>query len=82
MTRHDAHIADCALCQRQLADPQPFHDDLCHMDINPENDYGDREWIQCPHLAEPGGKVQICMRHLEGAHAAYVRMVARTAPLN
>ena len=82
MPRRDAHIPDCDLCRGQLADPQPYHEDLCHIDINPDNDYHEFVWIQCPHLAAPGSKLGICMRHLEAAHDAYVQLVARTAPLN
>jgi hypothetical protein len=79
MARRDAHIADCALCQGQLASPQPFHEDLCHMDISPD---GDRGMVQCPHLAEPGSKARLCLRHLEGAHESWLRLLQRTASLN
>ncbi len=82
MRGNDVHVADCTLCQGQIANPQPWHDDLCHINIRPGDDYGELPSIQCPHLAAPGSKLGICMRHLEAAHDAYVRMVNRTAPLN
>lgn len=77
------HAETCDLCQRQLAGPQPFHEDLCHMNIRPDDPYGDYPVIQCPHLAGPGARrSKLCAHHLEGAQEAYARWVARTAPLN
>jgi hypothetical protein len=76
-----AHNAGCDLCRRQLADPQPFHDDLCCMNIYPGFDWDDETVIQCPHIAAPGPS-KLCMGHLEAAATAYERIVARTAPFN
>ena len=79
--RQGSHVPGCELCQRQLADPQPFHGDLCHMNIHPDGGrWDDPPVVQCPHLAEPGR--ELCARHLESAREAYARWVARTAPLN
>jgi hypothetical protein len=74
----DAHNAACGLCRFQLADPQPFHDDLCHMHIGP----GAEPVIQCPHIAVPGNPSKICAHHVEGAVESYARLVERTAPFN
>jgi hypothetical protein len=74
----DAHNAGCELCRSQLASPQPFHDDLCHMHIGQDNE----PVIQCPHLAVPGQPSKICAHHLEAAAESYARLVERTAPFN
>lgn len=86
MSAGTEHIAGCEFCTEAIRrGARPFDSDLCHMDIRPD---ADQDWdnlkppIQCPHLATPGGRVLICADHLEGAIAAYVRMVERTQGLN
>lgn len=81
--RQEAHVSDCELCRRQLASPQPFHGDLCHLNIAPGGDREDGPIIQCPHLVLGGSKqAMLCDRHLEDAARQYREWVARTAPLN
>ena len=73
----DTHNAGCGLCQRQLTEPQPFHEDLCRFNIapNPSDSV-----IQCPHLAVPGS--ELCGHHLEHAITGYIQLTAHTAPFN
>lgn len=79
---NDEHIAGCGVCATAVSEtPRPFDEDLCHMDIRPDNDYAEYPPpVQCPHLKVP--RHWLCTHHLEGALASYARLVERTAPYN
>lgn len=79
----DAHNADCEVCTAAISrPPQPFDDNLCHMDIRPGDGWDDSPGVQCPHLPVPGSPLRICEHHLEAAARLYAHVAARKAPFN